>query len=265
MKEKGYVYILINPAFRENWVKIGYTSRPVEERVKDLDGTAVPLPFDIYATMCTEKYKEAEILIHHSLERFKNLRIRKNREFFNVEPEQALEIFKDVASLLDDAVIDEVYKRGMLGLNATSEQEPKRKAGEHHVWLIPYNTKYFDIHKCVKKYNDIYWSQYSNFAVGDTGYLYGSSPDSAIRYRFEIIATDLKYSPEIEREKEFHANEEDFKEVIKRNRFALIRITGSTKDQRLSLPNLMDNGLKMAPRGSMFLSGELLKYIQENF
>ena len=25
-KEKGYVYILTNPAFRENWVKIGKTT-----------------------------------------------------------------------------------------------------------------------------------------------------------------------------------------------------------------------------------------------
>ena len=30
MKGKGYVYILTNPAFRENWVKIGKSSRPVD-------------------------------------------------------------------------------------------------------------------------------------------------------------------------------------------------------------------------------------------
>lgn len=27
-KEPGYVYILTNPSFRENWVKIGKSSRP---------------------------------------------------------------------------------------------------------------------------------------------------------------------------------------------------------------------------------------------
>lgn len=46
---KGYVYILTNPSFREDWVKIGKSSRPVDVRSKELDNTAVPLPFDISA------------------------------------------------------------------------------------------------------------------------------------------------------------------------------------------------------------------------
>ena len=56
----GYVYILTNPSFRDDWVKIGKSSRPVNLRSKELDNTAVPLPFEIYAVMKTEKYDEAE-------------------------------------------------------------------------------------------------------------------------------------------------------------------------------------------------------------
>ena len=33
-KGSGYVYILTNPSFREDWVKIGKSSRPVEEMVE---------------------------------------------------------------------------------------------------------------------------------------------------------------------------------------------------------------------------------------
>ena len=44
-KELGYVYILTNPSFREDWVKIGKSSRPVDVRSKELDNTAVPLHF----------------------------------------------------------------------------------------------------------------------------------------------------------------------------------------------------------------------------
>ena len=110
MKEAGYVYILTNPSFKEDWVKIGKSSRPVDIRSKELDNTAVPLPFEIYATLKTVKYSEAEKLIHRYIERFTNLRIRNNREFFNVSPEEALDIFKEVALLLDDAVIEETYK-----------------------------------------------------------------------------------------------------------------------------------------------------------
>ena len=56
MKDTGYVYILTNPSFKEDWVKIGMCSTPVEQRVKQLDSTGVPLPFEIYATMHTSKY-----------------------------------------------------------------------------------------------------------------------------------------------------------------------------------------------------------------
>ena len=46
-KEPGYVYILTNPSFREVWVKIGKSCRPVDVQSKELDNTAVPLPFEI--------------------------------------------------------------------------------------------------------------------------------------------------------------------------------------------------------------------------
>lgn len=105
-KEPGFVYILTNPSFREDWVKIGMSSRPVAQRVCELDNTSVPLPFDIYANMKTVKYTEAEKHIHRYIEGFTNLRIRDNREFFNIKPEVALDIFKEVATLIDDAEIE---------------------------------------------------------------------------------------------------------------------------------------------------------------
>ena len=104
-KEPGYVYILTNPSFREDWVKIGKSSRPVDVRSKELDNTAVPLPFEIFATMKTVKYNEVEKLVHKTIDRLTDLRIRQNREFFNVAPQIALDIFKDIAGTIDDAVV----------------------------------------------------------------------------------------------------------------------------------------------------------------
>ena len=132
MEEKGYVYILTNQAFRENWVKIGKSSRPVDVRSKELDNTAVPLPFEIYATMCTVKYAEAEKLVHKYIERFTDRRIRNNREFFNVKPEEALEIFYDVQLVIDDAEI-EVFAdmpQKKSGCKSKREQAPKKDQAE---------------------------------------------------------------------------------------------------------------------------------------
>ena len=103
--EQGYVYILTNPSFKEDWVKIGKSSRPVDVRSKELDNTAVPLPFEIFATMKTCKYNEVEKLVHKTIDRLTDLRIRQNREFFNVSPHMALEIFRDIAMTIDDAEV----------------------------------------------------------------------------------------------------------------------------------------------------------------
>jgi hypothetical protein len=88
-------------------VKIGKSSRPVDVRSKELDNTAVPLPFEIFATMKTVKYNEVEKLVHKTIDRLTDLRIRQNREFFNVPPKMALDIFRDIAMAIDDAEITE--------------------------------------------------------------------------------------------------------------------------------------------------------------
>lgn len=111
VKEAGYVYILTNPSFKDDWVKIGKSSRPVDVRSKELDNTAVPLPFEIYATVKTVKYEVLEKNLHKTIDRLSDLRIRQNREFFNIPPAMALDLIRDIANLIDDAVI-EVYHDG---------------------------------------------------------------------------------------------------------------------------------------------------------
>jgi len=111
----GYVYILTNPSFRDDWVKIGKSSRPVNIRSKELDNTAVPLPFEIYAVMKTEKYEAAEKQIHGLIDLVNpDIRIRKGREFFNVTPEKALSIFRQCARTIDDAEIEVFHENDTL-------------------------------------------------------------------------------------------------------------------------------------------------------
>lgn len=271
MKDPGYVYILTNPSFKEDWVKIGRSSRPVDIRSKELDNTAVPLPFEIYATMRTVKFVEAEKLIHRYIERFSNLRIRDNREFFNVPPEVALDIFRDVADVLGDAVIEEVHKNHILG-----DSEPHSKSDhktpnrdEQRIWLIPSNSKFFDLDGCFKKYGRVYWRQFFNYQTGDTAYIYSAFPDSAILFKVSIDGHDLPYTPEIEFEKEFFVNQEDFAKTQTRKRFALLTLQSTTNSSRLTLAHLLEHGMKAAPQGAVNLSGpgsaELLRYIENNF
>ena len=125
--EPGYVYILTNPSFREDWVKIGKSSRPVDVRSKELDNTAVPLPFEIYATLKTTKYAKVERQIHKQIDRLTDLRIRQNREFFNIAPSVALDIMRDIADLLDDAELY-VYVDGKPVVSKSKDEDKKIEA-----------------------------------------------------------------------------------------------------------------------------------------
>ena len=137
--KKGYVYILTNPSFREDWVKIGRSSREVDVRSKELDNTAVPLPFEIYATIKTSKYIELEQYIHETLTNLANKRIRKGREFFNIKPEDALAHIKKLVKLIPDVEINSP--------DDVSESENKSKRtltykGKYIVKVTP-NVKFY--------------------------------------------------------------------------------------------------------------------------
>lgn len=267
-KQVGYVYILTNPSFREDWIKIGKTTN-MEERLRTLYNTSLPLPFEPFATLKTAKYNEAEKLVHHYIERFTNLRIEKKREFFNVKPEVALEIFHEVATLLDDAVIEEVYQSASSCGAETESKKEVRKAGENRVWLIPYNKKFYDLKGCYDKYGEVYWTQHFHFQAGDTGYIYGAAPESSIRFSFRVKEADLPYNQAMDNDNEFVKGGGPLNSDESDKLYAHMILTGETNSKHLSLANLIDRGLKGAPMGAMNLSKKelknLLTYIEENF
>jgi hypothetical protein len=96
----GYVYILTNPSFDD--IKIGKTSRSVEERVKELDNTSTPTPFEIYGYAYTYKYNELEKTIHSVLTKLTDSRTRINREFFKYPADKAFDLLKELVSLTAD-------------------------------------------------------------------------------------------------------------------------------------------------------------------
>lgn len=276
MKEPGYVYILTNPSFKEDWVKIGKSSRPVDIRSKELDNTAVPLPFEIYATLKTLKYHEAEKHIHDFISMFTNLRIRDNREFFNIQPEKALEIFKMVAKLIDDAIIEETYKLSMFGIDAATTMKQRKTPStkttprnEIRKWMIPANPKYFDIAGCLNKYGYVYWRQHFNFQTNDIIYIYVSSPDSAIKYKCIVEGHDLPSSIDNEFELEFFVNSKDYETSKSHNRWMKLKLISSINSDKLSMIHLLENGMNKAPQGCLNLShhsfAELLQYIETVF
>ena len=76
-------------------IKIGITDN-LERRMKELDNTSTPLPFECYYAVEVQDAKVIEKKIHEGLD---DKRIRQNREFFNSTPEQAKAIL-EIAEVL---------------------------------------------------------------------------------------------------------------------------------------------------------------------
>lgn len=85
------VYVLTNPAM-PGLVKIGKTTQlEVEERMKQLYGTGVPVPFDCAFACQVKDATEMEKALHFA---FGNSRINPNREFFKIEAERVIAVLK---------------------------------------------------------------------------------------------------------------------------------------------------------------------------
>lgn len=116
----GIVYVLTNPAMPDI-VKIGMTSREsMDARLRELYNTSVPVPFECEYACKVRNYQEVERALHLA---FQPYRIHPQREFFRINPEQAIAILRllDRGSDITQEVSNEIS-------NDLTEQD--RAAGE---------------------------------------------------------------------------------------------------------------------------------------
>jgi len=116
----GIIYVLVNPAF-DSYVKVGRTVN-LEQRLRSLDNTSVPLPFRcVYAVEVADEVA-VERLVHSA---FADHRTRAGREFFEIDPQRVISALKltngkEVTPYKDIAVDEE-------GLAALEKAEGRRK------------------------------------------------------------------------------------------------------------------------------------------
>jgi T5orf172 domain len=84
------VYVLTNQAMPE-LIKIGFTDGPIEDRMRQLDTTGMPLPFECFYAVEVDNAKDVEKALH---EAFGDRRIRDRREFFRLTPDKPSAILR---------------------------------------------------------------------------------------------------------------------------------------------------------------------------
>ena len=85
----GIVYVLSNPAF-DNYVKVGRTI-DLEQRLRQLDNTSVPLPFRCVFAVQVDDEIAVEKLVHQA---FADVRVRSTREFFEIDAQRVISALK---------------------------------------------------------------------------------------------------------------------------------------------------------------------------
>lgn len=132
--KKGYVYVMANPAFKDNLRKIGFTEKEPEERAKQLYRSGVPRPFIVEYAREFNDCKKAEFEFH---KKFKSKRTNLKREFFEIS-------LLDAIVGIDNLAIEELQEeldrqeqafqklelayRKLLNLRVITESKSKQKS-----------------------------------------------------------------------------------------------------------------------------------------
>ena len=125
------VYVLSNPAF-ERYVKVGRTV-DLEQRLRHLDNTSVPLPFRCEFAIEVDDEIEAERLVHQA---FADVRVRSNREFSEIEAQRVIAALKLTGG--KDVTPKEDVAEDAEGIEALERTIAKRKSysfDDAHVYV----------------------------------------------------------------------------------------------------------------------------------
>ena len=121
---EGYVYILSNPVM-PGLVKIGFTTEDdINVRLSGLFQTGVPVPFDVEYACRIPDCKKVERALHRA---FHPQRTHARREFFNIEPDQAIAIL-ELFEAID--LTSDVIRRGQ-DKTRFRRTSPRRKRREN--------------------------------------------------------------------------------------------------------------------------------------
>ena len=127
---EGIIYILINEAM-PGYTKVGKTISSLEQRIRDLDSTGVPLPFECFYAARVADIEFVERKLHDA---FNDHRVRPRREFFEVDPGR-------IRSALELAAVEDVTPKNDV-VETQDDQIALNKARERR---STFNFKMVDI------------------------------------------------------------------------------------------------------------------------
>lgn len=120
----GWVYVLHNPSFKDNMIKIGFTNRPTpQQRAQELSKhTGVPTEFEVVYAVQVPNAQSVETRVHQILQ---HKRAQNNREFFECSIDEAAKTIRSVAG---KSVVKEMDLRGNANRAFRQPENAKKRA-----------------------------------------------------------------------------------------------------------------------------------------
>lgn len=131
-------------------------------------------------------------------------------------------------------------------------------------WLIPANAKMYDHASSFAHHGSIDWRQGNfKYSVGDTVYIYCTSPIQRIRYKCKVIKLGIDFS-QVRNDEEYWRDKYEYEKSLG-GKFFNLQLIEEVDSEKLSLQLLLGNGLNGTPQGPVKLNQELETYISSVF
>ena len=130
----GYLYVMSNPSFKDNLLKIGKSDYDPGKRKKELETTGVPDAFFVEYCVRFDNHHSLESQVHRKLT---SNRTNRSREFFNITVPQAISIVREI---LKGKKYDEyIFYRDPDEVERETRQQQKKEEIEVFLSFVGYN------------------------------------------------------------------------------------------------------------------------------
>lgn len=132
-------------------------------------------------------------------------------------------------------------------------------------WIIPSNKTKFNLERFLPLHNnEVDWKQSAKFEVGDVVYIYCTKPQMRIRYKMDVIATDIPSDKAI-MDKTCWSDKAEFKRGVENNKYFRMKLVSETTSDLLTMDELHRHGVKGYFQGPRTIDRELTLYIDKSF
>ena len=129
-------------------------------------------------------------------------------------------------------------------------------------WMISANGNIYDHASAFQRWGFIDWRQKAKYKVGDIVYIYCTRPYMRVMYK-TIVEKESMSSEDIVNDKEYWYKSEEYEKALS-EKYMRLKLKIQVDSENLTLPYLIEHGLKAAPQGPTRISDELADYIDKN-